>query len=200
MEMTGTRPAAGAGAGRAARAEVAAEVAGTLEDVARAVRQLPQPDDLSMVAVATLVELERLGPRRVTSLAIAQRVTQPAMTQLISRFVVAGLVRRAADPTDGRVVLIQITDRGRETLAARRASRTDRIGGLLDALADAERAALVAALPALRALAEMAADISANSANSASSANSANSAKSANSANQPPGAAGGDRPRTGVPA
>jgi DNA-binding MarR family transcriptional regulator len=79
-------------------------------------------------------------------------VTQPAMTQLIARLQDAGLVDRAADPDDGRVVQIRITADGKATLAGRRAVRAERVAGLLDRLSPDERDALAAALPAMDAL------------------------------------------------
>jgi len=75
------------------------------------------------------------------------------MTQLIARLEDAGLVSRAADPADGRVVQVRITAGGRAMLAGRRAVRAERVAGLLDRLSPDERVALAAALPAMDALA-----------------------------------------------
>jgi DNA-binding MarR family transcriptional regulator len=75
------------------------------------------------------------------------------MTQLIARLEEARLVARAADPADGRVVQVRLTEEGRATLARRRAVRADQLAGLLTGLSPDERDALAAALPALDALA-----------------------------------------------
>ena len=80
------------------------------------------------------------------------------MTQLIARMAEQGLVERLADPQDGRVVHVQLTDAGRKLIASRRAARADRVSGLLGTLSPAERAALIAALPAMNALAAARAD------------------------------------------
>jgi DNA-binding MarR family transcriptional regulator len=53
------------------------------------------------------------------------------MTQLIARLEDAGLVRREADPADGRVVQVRLTDQGRDTLARRRAVRAERLAVIL---------------------------------------------------------------------
>jgi DNA-binding MarR family transcriptional regulator len=116
-------------------------------------RSLSPASGLSLTAAATLTTLERSGPSRLTWLAAREAVTQPAMTQLIARLEDAGLVDRAADPADGRVVQIRITADGQATLARRRAVRADRLAGLLDRLDADEQGALAAALPALDALA-----------------------------------------------
>jgi len=87
------------------------------------------------------------------------------MTQLIARLQDAGLVDRAADPADGRVVQVQLTAEGRATLARRRAVRADRLAGLLAGLSQDERDALAAALPAMDALANARRDSGAQRAN-----------------------------------
>ena len=116
-------------------------------------RSLSAPSGMSMTAAATLATIERNGPSRLTLLAAREGVTQPAMTQLISRLEDSGLVRRAADPADGRVVLVTLTEEGRASLARRRADRADRLALILAQLSAEHRAALAAALPALAALA-----------------------------------------------
>jgi len=116
-------------------------------------RSLSAPSGMSMTAAATLATIERNGPSRLTLLAAREGVTQPAMTQLISRLEDSGLVRRAADPADGRVVLVTLTEEGRASLARRRADRADRLALILAQLSAEHRAALAAVLPALAALA-----------------------------------------------
>ena len=108
-----------------------------------------------MTAAATLASVERFGPQRLTVLAVREGVTQPAMTQLISRLEESGLVRREPSPEDGRVVLVVITDDGRATLARRRAVRAERLAGIIAQLDPDHRAALAGALPALDALANV---------------------------------------------
>jgi DNA-binding MarR family transcriptional regulator len=133
--------------------ELAAGLSTGLERVVGLLRALSQPSGLSLTSVATMAALERTGPDRLTVLASRAGVTQPAMTQLISRLEDAGLVRREADPADGRVVRVTITDEGRATMARRRAMRAERLAVILAQLSPEHRAALAAALPALDALA-----------------------------------------------
>jgi DNA-binding MarR family transcriptional regulator len=128
------------------------EVAAGLERLLSLVRWL-SPPGLSLTAAATLTTLERSGPCRLTALAAAEGVTQPAMTQLVGRLEAGGLVERCADPDDGRVVRVQLTDEGRDLVARRRAARAERLSGLLAALAPADQEALAAAMPAINALA-----------------------------------------------
>jgi DNA-binding MarR family transcriptional regulator len=132
---------------------LAAGIAAGVERLIGLVRSLTPPDGISLTAAATLATLERSGPQRLTGLAVQEGVTQPAMTQLIGRLQEAGLVRREADPTDGRVVQVWLTDRGRDLLARRRAVRAERLAVVLDQISPEHQAALGAALPAIEALA-----------------------------------------------
>jgi DNA-binding MarR family transcriptional regulator len=134
---------------------LAAALAADLERIVGLFRSLSPASGLSMTAAATLASIERLGPQRLTVLAAREGVTQPAMTQLISRLEESGLVRREASPEDGRVVLVVITDEGREVLAQRRLVRTGKLAGIIARLAPEHRAALASALPALDALASV---------------------------------------------
>jgi DNA-binding MarR family transcriptional regulator len=125
-----------------------------LELVSLVVRGASGNRDLSLTAVSALGSLERIGPRRITALALAEGVSQPSMTQLIQRLAQRGLVARSSDPADGRAALVSLTDEGRAALAERRARGARRIADLLaDLPADDVRAlgaALTAVLPAMR--------------------------------------------------
>jgi DNA-binding MarR family transcriptional regulator len=132
---------------------LAAAVVAALERLIGLFRSLSPASGLSLTSTATLATLERSGSSRLTWLAVREGVTQPAMTQVIARLEDAGLVDRAADPADGRVVQVRITADGKAMLAGRRAVRAERVTRLLDRLSPDERAALAAALPAMDALA-----------------------------------------------
>jgi DNA-binding MarR family transcriptional regulator len=134
---------------------LAAGLATDFERIVGLFRSLSPANGLSMTATATLAGIERSGPQRLTLLAAREGVTQPAMTQLISRLEEAGLVRREPSPDDGRVVLVAITEHGRAVLAHRRSARAERLAGVIARLSPDHRAALAAALPALDALASV---------------------------------------------
>ncbi|MFE2428857.1 MarR family winged helix-turn-helix transcriptional regulator [Streptomyces sp. NPDC059373] len=113
------------------------------------------PRDLSLTSVSTLSTLDRTGPRRVTDLAMAQGVTQPSVTSLVTTLERAGLVERRNDPADRRVVLVAITTAGSEYLHARRRANIEAFAHLIDRLPPDEAAALAAAIPALEHLREL---------------------------------------------
>ena len=126
-----------------------------LELVVLIVKGVSGRRDLSLTAVATLSSLDRQGPQRITTLATAEGVSQPSMTQLIQRLEQRGLVTRGSDPADGRVALVAVTDQGRAALAARRKRSAERIADLLADLPEPDVRALAdglaAVLPTMRA-------------------------------------------------
>jgi DNA-binding MarR family transcriptional regulator len=126
-----------------------------LDLVSLVIRSLAGTRDLSLTAVATLGSLARLGPQRITSLATAEGVSQPSMTQLVQRLEQRGLVKRQSDPSDGRVALVSLTEVGKAALAERRERNAELIAellaGLPDADVDALNQALTAVLPVMRA-------------------------------------------------
>jgi DNA-binding MarR family transcriptional regulator len=127
----------------------------TLDRLFRLLRRILPPDNLSLTAASTLKRLEAGETLRLTDLSVLEGITQPAMTQLVSRLEKDNLAERVKDSTDGRVVLIRITEAGREALRERRHVRAQRLGELLAALPDADREAILAALPALDRLIEI---------------------------------------------
>jgi DNA-binding MarR family transcriptional regulator len=129
------------------------ELAAGLGRVYSLMRSLSLPRDRSITASSTLATLERFGPRRVTELAAFEGVTQPAMTQLVSRLEREGTVERRALPGDRRVVAVHLTEAGRAELTRRRAAQAKRLAELLAGLPAADREAISAALPALDRLA-----------------------------------------------
>lgn len=111
------------------------QLSSAIERITRLLRRTDLPGELSTVAASTLYTLATEGPSRLTTLAEAEHITQPAMTQLVTRLERDGLVVRASDPSDGRAVLVEATPEGLALSAARRTAR-----------AEALRAAIAASL------------------------------------------------------
>ncbi|GAA4973502.1 MarR family winged helix-turn-helix transcriptional regulator [Streptomyces hyderabadensis] len=120
-----------------------------VEQMVRYVRQSARTGGLSTAAASTLARLSREGPQRLTELARAEGVSQPNMTQLVTRLERAGLARRTADASDGRGVLVAVTPTGLEVLAARRAERSRALRRLMEDMTGPERQATTTALLAL---------------------------------------------------
>jgi DNA-binding MarR family transcriptional regulator len=76
--------------------------------------------------IAYLAVLKRLrsdGPTTASALAAAEHVTHQAIAQTLAALKRAGLVRAAADPTDGRKNVISVTPAGNRLFEAAIASR-----------------------------------------------------------------------------
>ena len=71
------------------------------------------------------------GPRSLTELAAAERVTAATMSKLVSAMEAEGLLRRHPDADDARSIRIEPTAKGRRILERGRARRLDVLDGLL---------------------------------------------------------------------
>ena len=133
-------------------------IASGFERFYEVLRRLTPRSELSLTAASTLRRLERSGPHRLCELHAPEGVSQPAMTQLITRLEKEGLATRGSDPDDGRAVVVTITDAGREAVARRREGRTRALSALLRQLPAEDHAAILAALPALERLGDLIAE------------------------------------------
>lgn len=73
--------------------------------------------EMTLPQIKTLVLLERMGPLRMGNIASLLGRALSATTTVVDRLVEKGLVDRAWDPSDRRVVVCTLTDRAYETLA-----------------------------------------------------------------------------------
>jgi DNA-binding MarR family transcriptional regulator len=128
------------------------------------VRHLTDRSGLSVSASLVLNRLDRQGPMKLTVLAAAEGISQPAMSQLVRRLELQGLLERLCDRQDGRVAWVAIASSGRAMLADRTEGRRNRLADLLTALSPEDEMtlelALKVALPIVRRLLESAASAS----------------------------------------
>ena len=114
------------------------------------------PDNpLSMGAMAVLGCLYRYGDLTIGELAAQERVQPPSMTRTVSALELGGYVARGASETDGRQVVVSLTEHGLNTLMADRRRRDEWLAKRLRELSAGERAALREAAPILERLAGM---------------------------------------------
>lgn len=139
-----------------ARSRAVALSAGDLRVVlGQLVRRLRAENTLPLSHGIVLARLEREGPMTTSALAAAERVRPQSMSQTVAELVGAGLVARTPDPTDGRRILIGLTDAGRSTLAEDRARRDGWLAGAIEAdLTPEEQEILLRAVVILRRLAQ----------------------------------------------
>jgi DNA-binding MarR family transcriptional regulator len=98
---------------------------------------------------AGLLNALRGGPRRITDLAELEGLAQPTMTLLVQRLQQQGLVNRARQADDGRVVLVNLTAAGTIALEDYRAQASTALGAYLAQMPDQQIEALTAATEAL---------------------------------------------------
>jgi DNA-binding MarR family transcriptional regulator len=114
-----------------------------------------QPDNpLSMGQMAVLGALHRIGDQTVGELAGHERVQPPSMTRTVNFLADGGYVERRPHASDGRQVVVALTDEGRTVLLADRARRDEWLARRLAGLTPDERDAVRRATPILQRLAQ----------------------------------------------
>jgi DNA-binding MarR family transcriptional regulator len=112
------------------------------------------PDnELSLNQMAVLGALYRYGDLPVGELAARERVQPPSMTRTVNCLEEGGYVARRPHETDGRQVLVTLTESGRATVLADRARRDAWLAMRLRDLSPEDRAVLRRAAPILERLA-----------------------------------------------
>lgn len=96
----------------------------------------------SLTPRMVLRTLDEEGPTRLTELASATGVSQPAMTQLVGRMEREGFMVRLIDPDDARATLVDLTDAGRALRGELLESVHERLAELLDTLSPRGEATL----------------------------------------------------------
>ncbi len=113
-------------------------------DISRMARRLRQEAGASLTPsqTAALATIEKHGPLTPSELATRERVQRPTATRVLGFLEDSGLVTRAADPTDRRCSLVTVSPAGRELLQVARTRKDAYLAQRLEALSDADRAAL----------------------------------------------------------
>ena len=129
--------------------ELSSDIAGGIAEALRVgasvmIRHLARGTSLTSRNVLAALAAE--GPSRLTALATATGIAQPAMTQLVGRLERDGLVVRLVDPEDARATLVAITDAGRALRAELHQSAHERMAELLDRLSADDQATLALAM------------------------------------------------------
>ncbi len=111
------------------------------------------PDnELSLGAMAVLGSLYRHGELTVGELATLELVQPPSMTRTVTCLEEVGHVVRRRHDTDGRQVVVALTETGKNTVLADRRSRDAWLARRLSDLTPHERAVLREAAPILERL------------------------------------------------
>lgn len=104
---------------------------------------------------AVLGRLDREGPLTTSALAAAERMRPQSMAQVVGDLRDDGLVVRRPDPSDGRRILVEITERGLDALHEDRDRRASWLAQAIEQELDRdEREQLLRAIPLLQRLAD----------------------------------------------
>jgi len=129
---------------------LASELRLSLSLLFRRFRQTQPSGELTVAESAALARLDRRGPTTPSALAKADQISPQSMGAIVASLEERGLVRRAADPHDGRSVVLSLTAAGRKALHDKRAARTAQISQALTEEFSAEELDLLrAAAPLL---------------------------------------------------
>jgi DNA-binding MarR family transcriptional regulator len=108
---------------------------------------------LTATQLAVMATLRRHGALTAGELAAYEKVSPPSMTRVLTTLADAGMVSRRSSPTDGRQVLVDLSETGAQLLAADRRRRDEWLGARLDELTADEQEQLRAVVGLLDRLA-----------------------------------------------
>jgi DNA-binding MarR family transcriptional regulator len=131
--------------------ETAARLRLVMMRLARALRH-QGTTALSPSQVSALASVDECGPLRISALAALESVGAPVATRVVASLEELDLLKRTDDPEDKRASLVELSDHGRDVLAALWIERTIGLSSRMGRLTPTERGRLEAALPALEKL------------------------------------------------
>lgn len=115
--------------------------------LARRLRVERSSDDLTPSQIAVLGTLIRNGPASTGQLAHSERISPPSMTRILNSLHQAGMVTRAQDPHDRRLMKYEATSKAMERVERDRVRRDQWLARRIEELSPQERELLHAAVP-----------------------------------------------------
>jgi DNA-binding MarR family transcriptional regulator len=135
--------------------EVAAALRVSIGLLRRRLTQVQVKGDLSLPESAALARLDRDGPSTAAALARLERISPQSMGTTLAALEDKQLIERAADPKDGRRIILSPTAAGRQLVHDRRNARTEQLAKALSSgFTGGELEQLMAAAPLLERLAQ----------------------------------------------
>ena len=135
--------------------QASADLRVALGRVIRRLRQGYVVGELTLPERSVLSRLDREGPATPGCLADLERVKPQAMGVTLAGLVERGLVERRKDDSDGRKVLMSVTETGVKLLTDRRSRTTRKMAtALAEKFTAAEQRELITAIPLIERLAD----------------------------------------------
>ena len=133
---------------------LAAELRTAIMRTSRRQRQERSTDDVTPGQYSVLAVLDHHGPCTPRELAAHEKVQPPSMTRTVAALGDLGLVQRTEHPTDGRQVLVALSEQGRVVVRETRRRRDAWLARRLAELTPAERDTLAEAAAILQRVAQ----------------------------------------------
>jgi DNA-binding MarR family transcriptional regulator len=134
-------------------AGLASALAMSVSRLSRRLRQ-ERHTDLTATQLSALGTIRQHGPLTVGALAAYEKVQPPSITRTVNCLCESGLLRREPSPSDGRQVVVHLSARGEELLAAERRRRDAWLAQRLRELDPADKEVLRRATVLLEGLAQ----------------------------------------------
>ena len=106
-------------------AEAAGELRATLGVLYRRIRQSRVAGDLTLPESSALSRLDHHGPTTAAQLAKLEQISPQSIGVTLQGLEAKGLVQRHPDPSDGRRVMLSLSEAGQETVHSKRSVRTE---------------------------------------------------------------------------
>lgn len=119
----------------------------------RRLREVAAGGDLTPSQTAVLTRLWKEGPSSASALAAAEQMRPQSMATILAALDRHGLIRRAADPNDGRRQVVSLTATGRRRAESDRNARAEWLArAMQDNYSEWERRTILDALSLLERL------------------------------------------------
>jgi DNA-binding MarR family transcriptional regulator len=112
-------------------AELAGTILVSMGLLRRRLRQVPDQGGLTLPEISALARLDRGGPATSSALARLEQISPQSMGATLSTLEERGYVGRRPDPTDGRRVLLSVSEAGRQVLRDRRSAKAGHLARAL---------------------------------------------------------------------
>lgn len=134
----------------------ASELRALIGRLSRRLRQISVSGELTLSQASVLSLLEREGPATPGTLAAKEHISPQSMGSIVISLETLGLVSRTPDPTDGRCLVVSLTQAGVQVVQGARQQRQERLArALAEHFTAEEQQTLIAALPLLERLARL---------------------------------------------
>ncbi|MEV6694475.1 MarR family transcriptional regulator [Micromonospora sp. NPDC051196] len=123
-------------------AQLAHQLRDAITRLNRRVRQARPVGDLTVTQLSALTSIRLGGALTPRELADVERVQPPTMTKIVAKLEERGLVQRTPHPTDGRQVILAVTEGGQAVLDQFERVRDEWLARRLTELSDTDRETL----------------------------------------------------------